>query len=97
MALFKAGAARAQFGKQMAHLISECQRMRWQPVRIVADHNLMIDVFGSQGTTMFAGMPVEALPLTYGRDHIMLAECTNGVRVGLYADGRTERIGEAEA
>lgn len=72
-------------------LISCRQRWGMQAKELRIDHNLMIDTFGNQADTTFAGLPVRAIPLEYGRDHIMVMQCESGY-VGLYVDGRTERV-----
>lgn len=91
MRLFRAE-EREQFQKMVDALLLTCRRWGVQPKTLRADHNLMIDTFGSQGDTTFAGLPVQAIPLEYGRDYVLLVVPLQGVPVGMLPDGTIERI-----
>lgn len=73
-------------------LISCRQRWGMQAKELRIDHNLMIDTFGNQADTTFAGLPVRAIPLEYGRDYVLLVVPLQGVPAGMLPDGTIERI-----
>ena len=84
--------ALGRFRQAVEPVFAACQRWGLTPLVMYVDHNLLIDVFGNAEARQAYGLPVKALPLEYGWDHLVRVECDREHSVTLDASGRIERL-----